>query len=108
MVDSMVTISPTHDNRFVLKEPYKVENILIPKGYKTNGANIPRVLWWFVPPFKPKYLPAVIVHDYLCDKEEYALADDLFEKLLMEIEDSFYTRIMVMAVRIYHKIKYGV
>lgn len=104
----MVAISPTPDNRFTLLQPYKIENILIPKGYTTNGANIPRVLWWFVPPFKPKCLPAVIVHDFLCDKGKYALADDLFEKLLMEIEDSFKTRAMVKAVRIYHKVRYGV
>jgi len=106
---SKVEITPTHNNRFILKKPFRIENIQIPKGYKTNGANIPRIFWWFIPPFKPKYLPAVIVHDYLCDKDKYTLADDLFEKILVDyIENSFRTRIMVKAVRLYHKIKYGV
>ena len=106
MVD--LAVSPTLDNRFILLKPYKFENIMVPKGYKTNGANIPRPLWLLVPPFKPKYLPAVIVHDYLCGKEKYVLADDLFEKKLLTIEDSIITRSMVKAVRLYHKIKYGV
>ena len=101
-------LSPTQDNRFIVLRQYEIENIVIPKGYKTNGANIPRILWCIVPPFKPKYLPAVVVHDYLCDNETYNLADDIFEKLLIKIEDNFITRTMVKAVRLYHKIKYGV
>jgi len=100
---------PTRDNKVVLAKPYKIsESFVIPKGYKSNGANIPRLFWWFIPPFKPKYLPAVIVHDWLCDKEQYRLADVWFEKLLLEIEDSFKTRAMIRAVKLYHRLRYGV
>jgi hypothetical protein len=80
----------------------------VPRGYETNGANIPRIFWGVIPPFKPKYLPAVIVHDYLCDLEQYALADRFFEDMLLKIENSFKTRVMIFTVRLYHKIKYGV
>lgn len=101
-------LKPTDDNRFVLADTYRVENVKVPRGYKTNGANIPRLFWWLIPPFKPKYLPAIIIHDYLCDREKYPLADSLFEYALLQIEDSFITRLMIKAVKIYHKIKYGV
>ena len=79
------------------------QGVKVPQGYKTNGADIPRVLWSVVPPFKPKYLPAIIVHDYLCDQDRYRLADILFERLLLRIEDSFITRAMIYAVKLYHR-----
>ena len=100
---------PTRDNKVVLAKDFEVKKLfVIPAGYKSNGANIPRLFWWLIPPFKPKYLPAVIVHDYLCDLEEYAVADMLFEELLLDIEDSFKTRLMIRAVKLYHRFKYGV
>jgi len=100
---------PTRDNKVILVKPFRVsKEFVIPAGYKSNGANIPRLFWWFIPPFKPKYLPAVIAHDWLCDKERYKEADEMFEKLLLEIEDSFKTRVMIRAVKLYHKIFYGV
>jgi len=100
---------PTRDNKVVLAKPYRIsKELVIPKGYESDGATIPRVFWWFVPPFKPKYLPAVIVHDFLCDKEQYKLADIWFEHLLTKIEDSFKTRLMIRAVKLYHRFKYGV
>lgn len=40
--------------------------IVIPKGYRTDGATVPRIFWGIIPPWG-KYGPAVIVHDYLCD-----------------------------------------
>ena len=100
---------PTRDNRVVLVKPFRIsKEFVIPAGYRSNGANIPRLFWCFIPPFKPKYLPAVIVHDYLCDLEKYEVADVFFEELLLEIEDSFKTRLMITAVRLYHRFKYGV
>ena len=35
------------------------------------GANVHRLFWSIIPPFKSKYLPAVIVHDYLCKENKY-------------------------------------
>lgn len=100
---------PTSDNKVVLAKPYRIDNkLVIPKGFVSDGATIPRVFWWFVPPFKPQYLPAVIVHDFLCDKEQYKLADIWFEHLLIKIEDSYKTRLMIRAVKLYHRFKYGV
>lgn len=102
-------VQPTSDNRYLLTKPFRIDkDLVIPAGYKTNGADIPRIFWWIIPPFKPKYLPAVVAHDWLCDKGSYKRADDVFKKMLFEIEKSFETWLMVKAVRIYHKIRYGV
>ena len=41
---------------------------LAPKGAKTDGASIPRILWSFVGgPFEGQYRNAAIVHDTECD-----------------------------------------
>ena len=105
---NLPTVRPTLDNRYLLVEPFRVDQtFVVPAGYQTNGANIPRLFWWLIPPFKPKYLPAIIVHDFLCDKERYKEADDLFEQMLFAIETSWRTRLMVKAVRLYHRVRYG-
>ena len=38
--------------------------IVVPSGFTTDGASIPRCLWWWLPPHGD-YLPAAIIHDYL-------------------------------------------
>ena len=40
--------------------------IEVPVGYKTDFASVPRVFWRIFPPHG-KYVPASVVHDYLCD-----------------------------------------
>ena len=100
---------PVEDGNVMLIKPFRYYNILVPAGYVTNGANIPRIFWSIVPPFSPRLLPAVVVHDYLCDKEAYALADKAFERLLRDLEVAVWQRVvMVCAVKWYHRIRYGV
>ena len=40
------------------------EKIVVPEGYVTDLASVPRWLWSIFPPFG-KYLNAAIVHDYI-------------------------------------------
>ena len=81
-------LKPYSKDKFELVESYSVTmpifkselieeiTVEVPKGYKTNGANIPRIFWSIFPPNSPEYLSAVIAHDYLCDKSSYKLADE--------------------------------
>ncbi len=103
-----IALKPLLNNNFELLKPYTVFDIEIPAGYQTNGANIPRIFWSIVPPFKPKYLPAVIVHDFLCHCQQYKKADDYFKTILLKIEDSLITRSMARSVRLYHLLKYKI
>ena len=41
------------------------KTIVVPKGFVSDGASVPRALWNVYPPFG-KYLEAAIVHDYYC------------------------------------------
>lgn len=41
------------------------EYVDVPTGFITDGATIPRVLWWLLPPIG-EYSQATTLHDYLC------------------------------------------
>jgi len=104
-----IKISPLEGDRYMLLEDFKYKDIIIPKGYKTNGANIPRIFWSFWPPNRSNYMPAVIVHDYLCDMEEYNKADKYFSEILLYLNVSRITAFLFYySVKYYHKLKYGV
>jgi hypothetical protein len=71
-------VSPRPGNSFKVLEPLLYNDIKVPVGYITDGANIPRIFWILWPPNKTDYLPAVILHDYMCSLGEYRKADKYF------------------------------
>jgi hypothetical protein len=85
MTYSDVFIQPLDNNKYILAIEIKYKNITVPKGFITNGADIPRLLWSFIPPNKSDLMPAVIVHDYLCYIEQYTMADKYFEEILLSM-----------------------
>lgn len=110
-----VVLKPFCKDKFELIEDYSFECgfgvINVPQGYKTNGANIPRLLWSIYPPNSPEYLSAVVVHDYLCDEarsyEDYVLADKVFFIALKELDVSnFKSALFYNSCRFYHFLKY--
>ena len=43
--------------------------VLVPEGFISDGASVPRCLWSIYPPFG-KYLEAAVVHDWFCVNHE--------------------------------------
>ena len=85
------------------------EHVLkIPTGYTTNGASIPRVFWWVLSPFNPKYIEECTVHDYLCDLEQYKRADIWFNQLLKDNSEvnRLTRKILMFGVKSWHKVAY--
>ena len=104
---TQVKLQPLKSHKFKLLDDLSFKDVVVPKGFKTNGADIPRIFWSIYPPNRSDFLPAVIIHDYLCDKGEYKRADDLFEECLKELGvNRFDVVVLVGAVRLYHKFKY--
>lgn len=104
-------LKPYSKDRFELVENYSYKTLSIPKGYQTNGANIPRVFWSLFPPNSPEYLSAVVAHDFLCDrarkKEDFRQADEIFYEMLKELGVSKIKAItFYLSVRLYHKIRH--
>lgn len=104
-----IKLQPLPGDKYLVLEEISFKDVVVPKNFVTNGADVPRILWSFYPPNKSDFLPAVIIHDYLCEKEQYKRADDLFEECLellgVKSRDRF---ILVNSVKLYHKIKYKV
>lgn len=42
--------------------------VTIPAGYMSDGASVPRFLWWFLPPWGDRATFAALLHDYLLDR----------------------------------------
>lgn len=119
-----LVLSALSNGNYLLVKPYCVQLnsgdlIHIDRGYQTNGADIPRLFWRLYPPYSPEYMPAVVIHDYLCDQaiDEYANKADLQEKFLyadnafreilerLDISKSK-VKLFYNAVRLWHKVRY--
>lgn len=106
---SDISITPLKGDIYKVNIDIHYRDIIVPVGYRTNGANVPRIFWSLFPPNRSDCLPAVIVHDYLCDMEEYVKADIYFNDILTELNVHHHCRkIMVLAVKIYHRVKYNI
>jgi len=110
---ALFTASKTDKNKFKLYQDFSValegaKTIVIPKGYKTDGATIPLWIRFWIRQYHPQRMEAVLIHDYLCDKEQYKLADKYFEILLLDADDSFKHKVMILAVRVHHLLKYNI
>lgn len=44
--------------------------LFVPRGTVSNGASVPRLLWWIYPPYGTYTYPAVI-HDFLYENNLY-------------------------------------
>lgn len=102
-----LTLVPLQGHRYQLAQPFRFKNIQVPSGFVTNGADIPRFLWSVYPPNQSDFMKAVVVHDYLCDKGKYSLADQLFKEALQEAgAHRFTVFVFYTAVNVYHRVKY--
>ncbi len=78
------------------------DRIIVPRGFITDCASIPRVFWSVLPPFG-RYAPASWVHDYLYVSQERSRseADYIFREAMKVLGVPWYKRnAMYCAVRI--------
>lgn len=91
--------------------PIVYDTITVPIGFETDGASVPRPLWWILPSWGT-YSPAAVLHDYLCTRLEagtpdsaaptWSAADAIFYQAMIELGTGATMRwLMWAAVRIY-------
>lgn len=60
--------TPVRERTWKVREPLVCETpygrIVVPKGFETDGASVPRMLWRLFPPFDGDYDAAAVLHDY--------------------------------------------
>ena len=85
-----------------LQEPVtyegRYETFVVPAGFKTDFASIPRMFVWLIPRYG-NYTRAAILHDYLCSSGTVsrADADGLFRRAMQELGVSAPRRWMMWA-----------
>ncbi|EAJ1254841.1 DUF1353 domain-containing protein [Campylobacter lari] len=109
-----VIVKPFSKDRFEVVKEFEVSlcglNFIVPKGFKTDGASIPRLFWSLFPPFKSEYFSACVVHDYLCEKAnsraDYKIADLALKEAMQTLGCSkFKTFIFYHSCNGFHAIK---
>lgn len=77
--------------------------IVVPKGFITDGASIPRLFWVIIgSPFTGRYSRAALVHDYLYHTQQYtrSRSDRIFLEAMKTLKVFWLKRrAMWMAVR---------
>lgn len=109
------SIAPVQGIDFKVEEPLIVrvgkEVFLVPTGFKTDLASIPRWLWSFIAPNEAHYVFPSILHDYLYmypgDRQRQYI-DEIFYSFLLERGVSrFKAYQMYIAVRIFGGSHFG-
>ena len=71
-----ISVKPYDKYKFEVIEPLSVNldiiKFILPKGYTTDGASVPRLFWSLYPPYKPEWLTACVIHDFLCSRAIHA------------------------------------
>lgn len=88
------------------REDKSKENIIVPKGFITDFATTPRILWSVLPPFG-RYAKCAVLHDYLCEEFHRGRikrkeVDKIFLESMEAISIPFFTKwSLYLGVRIY-------
>ena len=113
MIDRPI-LKPVGKYQFELVENYRYRDIVVPKGYITDGASVPRIFWSIFPPNKAEYLSAAIVHDYLTDiviekkSITFRSVDNTFRDMLIDLNvNKIEVKVLYWSVRLYHLLRYG-
>jgi hypothetical protein len=107
---SLVHIPASHwteRTRWRLAEPVMVCGQRIPEGFTTDGASVPRLLWWLFPPHG-RYMAAAVLHDYLLRMPQLrrAEADRQFLQVMRQMGVARWRRLaMFAAVRLWGSVK---
>lgn len=69
---------------FYFDEKYKKDGVIVPAGFITDFASVPRILWSIIPP-TGRYTKAAVLHDYLyVTKGDHNFSRKYCDKLFLE------------------------
>ena len=87
----------------------KKERFVVPAGFITDFASVPRILWWIFPPYG-EFTKAAVVHDYLydCGYVSRGDSDGIFRRIMRELHTRITRRwLMWLGVRALGWLAYG-
>lgn len=91
LMDTKPCLEPFHENHFVLCRDYKVivdeEDVVVPKGFVTDLASIPRIIYPFFSPNDSYSIGPAILHDWMYREDvrfNRRESDDIFYYALLK------------------------
>lgn len=109
-------LEPVGDNLFELQRNFKAfdghRTIIVPKGFVTDFASIPRIFWPVLNPVEFKTIPPAILHDFMysCPNDiPRAEADSIFYSALIDNlvnpvkAYAYYLAVRIAGFRYYNK-----
>ncbi len=83
------------------------EKYIVPAGFQTDFASVPRLLWWFCPPAAGNHAEAAVLHDFLCvTSDDQPHTDKIFLEAMRVNGVGWLKRtVMYLAVRAYQTAK---
>ena len=98
-----IKIEQVSSREYKLLEDILIGKFLVKKGFISDGASIPKGLWWLIgSPFTGNYTRAALLHDALYASELYErdICDDIFLNEMEKDGVSWWKRnLMYSAVR---------
>ena len=94
----------TYQTCVPLRATIDQQMIIVPKGFKTDLASIPRVFWNILPPQQANFIAPAVLHDYLYETKNMKRkkADDILYSALRESGAKFITASIIwLAVRLF-------
>ncbi len=96
----MIQLTPSN-RKYKLIQDFVYKDVVVPTGFTTDGVSYKlRILSLFINRFDPRYIEAVVVHDYLTDLDEWGKGNKYFEELLPK---STRSKFMIMGVKLYRR-----
>ncbi|MBQ1784628.1 MAG: DUF1353 domain-containing protein [Gammaproteobacteria bacterium] len=99
---TQLVLAMMRPHRWRVVVPFEMAGIFVSAGFVSDGASVPRWLWWFEPPAGSKAFAAAIVHDFAMRKRKMSPKDAaaVFDKALTIADvKPIKRRLMVLAVR---------
>ena len=82
-----LTLQPMpRSRRYIVVYDTQIRGHVVPNGYQTDGASIPRPFWFVVgSPFSPDVIRAAMLHDFLYSHRKVSRidADDLLYEVMI-------------------------
>lgn len=76
--------------------------VIVPKGFETDFASIPRLFWRILPP-DDVYTQACVLHDFMCEHDLKSRADKIFYESMGILGVPEWKRsVMFFGVRLFH------
>lgn len=106
MFTSPLRVEKIGENEWVLLTPLIYdgsEKIIVPAGFETDFASVPRVAWRFCPPVAGNHAEPAVLHDYLCvNSDNQSRTDKLFlEAMARNGVGRLKRNVMYLAVMLY-------